>query len=56
MFRICHRVTHPGILYILKAGCKIAHHTGFQFLAGDELPGSEIAHFHHFCLWRLSPS
>ena len=50
MFRICHRVTHPGILYILKAGCKIAHHAGFQLLAGDELPCSEIAHFHHFCL------
>ena len=52
MFRVGHRISHPGFLHILQTGGNISYHARAQLLAGNELAGAKVAHFYHF---RLRP-
>ena len=50
MCRIGYRITHAGILYVLKTCRNIAYHSGTQFLTRNKLSGPKITNFYYFCL------
>ena len=43
---LCDGIAHAGVLDVFDGSCKIADLPGRQLIAGNELPGAEVSHFH----------